>query len=160
LVVPPESHPGLYRGRRQRWSQGYVRSARALISRSIGYGTLAAAVVVAHFAFILFVMFGGLLMLRWRRAPWVHLPAAAWGAYVELTGRVCPLTPLEHWLRRSAGSGDYVGDFIDHYLVRVIYPPGLTPEIQLALGAGAVLLNCAIYAWVVRRLRLGPPARG
>ena len=122
------------------------------------YGTLAALLVLAHFAYILFVMFGGFLMLRWRKAPWVHLPAAAWGAFVELTGRICPLTPLEHSLRRSAGSGDYLGGFIEHYLVRIIYPPGLTQEIQVALGAGAILLNCAIYTWVVRRLRSGDPA--
>ena len=70
-------------------------------------------VVPAHFAYILFVMVGGLLMRRWRRAPWVHLPAAKWGAFVELTGRVCPLTPLEHWLRRSAGGGDCVGAFVE-----------------------------------------------
>jgi hypothetical protein len=119
------------------------------------YGTLATMVVLTHFAYILFVMFGGLLMLRWRKAPWVHLPAAAWGAFVELTGRICPLTPLEQWLRRSAGSGDYVGAFIEHYVVRIIYPSGLTQGIQVALGAGAILLNCAIYAWVVRRLRRG-----
>ncbi len=122
------------------------------------YGTLAALVVLAHFAYILFVMFGGLLMLRWRKAPWVHLPAATWGAFVELTGRVCPITPLEHWLRRSAGGDDYAGAFIEHYIVRIIYPPGLTQEIQVALGVGAILLNCVIYAWVVRRLRSGDQA--
>jgi len=119
----------------------------------MAYGMLATLVVVAHFAFIVFVMFGGLFTLRWRRAPWVHLPAAAWGAYVELTGSACPLTQLEHWLRGSARGGDYFGGFIEHYLVRVIYPPGLTPETQLALGVGAVLLNCAVYAWVIRHLR-------
>lgn len=119
------------------------------------YGALATLVVLAHLAFILFVMFGGLLMLRWKRAPWVHLPAAAWGAFVELTGRVCPLTPLEQWLRRAAGSGGYTGGFIDQYLVRLIYPPGLTQAMQMALGAGVVVLNCAIYAWVIRRRRSG-----
>ena len=117
------------------------------------YGTLAVLVMLAHFAYILFVMFGGLLMLRWRWVPWVHLPAAAWGAFVELTGRICPITPLEQSLRRAAGDGGYVGGFIEHYLVRIIYPPGLTQEIQVALGVGAILLNCAIYAWVVHRLR-------
>lgn len=119
------------------------------------YGALATLVVLAHLAFILFVMFGGLLMLRWKRAPWVHLPAAAWGAFVELTGRVCPLTPLEQWLRRAAGSGGYTGGFIDQYLVRLIYPPGLTQAMQMTLGAGVVVLNCAIYAWVIRRRRSG-----
>lgn len=119
------------------------------------YGALATLVVLAHLAFILFVMFGGLLMLRWKRAPWVHLPAATWGAFVELTGRVCPLTPLEQWLRRAAGSGGYTGGFIDQYLVRLIYPPGLTQAMQMTLGAGVVVLNCAIYAWVIRRRRSG-----
>ena len=119
------------------------------------YGTLATLIVLVHFAFILFVMFGGLLMLRWRWAPWLHLPAAAWGAFIEFTGRICPLTPLENRLRRLAGGGDYVGDFIDHYLVRIIYPTGLTQEMQVALGAAAILLNFAIYVWVVRRLRSG-----
>ena len=117
------------------------------------YGTLATLVVAVHFGFILFVMFGGFLALRWRRAPWLHLPAAAWGAFVELTGRVCPLTPLEVALRRAAGSGEYAGAFIDRYLVSIVYPSGLTYEMQVALGAGAVLMNVAIYAWVVRRLR-------
>ena len=121
------------------------------------YGVLAALVVLSHFGFILFVMFGGLLWLRWRRAPWLHLPAAFWGAYVELSGGVCPLTPLENDLRRAAGAAGYGGDFIEHYVVRLIYPPGLTHEMQVALGVGAVLLNVAIYAWVWRRLR---PARG
>lgn len=114
------------------------------------YGTLAALIVVAHFAFILFVMFGGLLALRWSRAPWLHLPAALWGAFVEFTGRVCPLTPLENHFRRLAGSGDYPGDFLDRYLVRLIYPDGLTREMQLALGVGVVLLNVSIYVWVLR----------
>ena len=114
---------------------------------------LATLVVVVHFAFILFVMFGGLLALRWRKAPWLHLPAAAWGAFVELTGRICPLTPLENSLRRAAGEAGYPGHFIEHYLVRLIYPAGLTPEIQITLGVGANLLNVAIYTWVLRRWR-------
>lgn len=117
------------------------------------YGVLATVVVLVHFAFILFVIVGGFLMLRWKWVPWVHLPAAAWGAFVELTGRVCPLTPLEQWLRRSAGSGAYTGGFIDQYLVRVIYPPGLTEGMQWALGVGVVVLNCVVYAWVVQRRR-------
>ncbi len=115
------------------------------------YGTLAVLVVLFHFAFILFVMFGGLLWLRWRRAPWVHLPAAVWGAGIELAGGVCPLTPLEHRLRAMAGGAAYPGGFIEHYLVRIVYPPGLTPTIQWALGIGAIVLNVAIYAWVRRR---------
>lgn len=114
-------------------------------------GTLAVFVVLFHFAFILFVMFGGLLALRWRWAPLAHFPAAVWGAWVELTGRVCPLTPLENDLRRAAGGSEYPGSFIEHYVLRIVYPPGLTHDVQLILGLGAVLLNVAIYAWVVRR---------
>ena len=115
------------------------------------YGTLATLVVLLHFAFILFVVLGGLLAVRWPRAAWVHLPLAGWGAFVELSGRVCPLTPLENRLRQMAGSGGYAGDFLDQYLVRLIYPPGLTREMQIALGIGVVLLNVGVYAWAIRR---------
>jgi hypothetical protein len=112
---------------------------------------MAVLVVLFHFAFILFVMFGGLLALRWRWAPAAHLPAAVWGAWVELTGRVCPLTPLENQLRRAAGGTGYPGSFIEHYVLRIVYPPGLTRDAQLVLGVGAVLLNVVLYAWVLRR---------
>ena len=114
------------------------------------YGTLSVLVVVVHFGFIVFVMFGGLLALRFRAAPLAHLPAAAWGAWIELSGGVCPLTPLENRLRQAAGDTEYPGSFIEHYVLRIVYPPGLTPEIQLALGVGAIALNVGIYAWVVR----------
>ena len=118
------------------------------------YGTLSVLVVLFHFAFILFVMFGGLLALRFRRAPFVHLPAAVWGAWIELSGGICPLTPLENRLRRAAGGTEYVGGFIEHSVLRIVYPPGLTPEIQMGLGIGAVLLNVGIDAWVIRRNRI------
>lgn len=122
------------------------------------YGTLAVLVVLGHLAFIVFVMLGGLLALRWRWMPWLHLPAAVWGAAVELTGGVCPLTPLENRLRRAAGGTEYLGSFIEHYLLRVVYPPGLTTEVQWGLGIGAVLLNAAVYGWVwSRRRRAGTP---
>jgi len=117
------------------------------------YGILATAVVAAHFAFILFVMFGGFLALRWRRAPWLHLPAAAWGAFVVLSGRVCPLTPLENHFRRLAGGDAYPGAFLDRYLVGIVYPEGLTREVQIVLGLGAILLNAGVYWWVRRRGR-------
>ena len=118
------------------------------------YGNLATLVVIGHFAFIVFVMFGGLLVLRWPRAAWIHLPLFFWGAYVEVAGKVCPLTPLENRLRRAAGGEEYAGGFIEHYLLPIIYPPGLTRTVQLVLGGGLVVLNVAVYAWVIRRRRL------
>jgi hypothetical protein len=118
-------------------------------------GTLAVAVVVGHFAFLLFVVFGALLTLRWRWAPWIHVPAAVWGAWIELSGGVCPLTPLENRLRRAAGGAPYPGSFIEHYILGILYPAGLTRELQLALGLGAVALNLGLYVWVARRLSGG-----
>lgn len=110
-------------------------------------------VVVLHAAFVLFVVFGGLLALRWPAAAWLHLPAAAWGALIEFTGWICPLTPLENALRLRAGDETYAGDFVARYLLAALYPEGLSRDIQLALGAGVVILNAAIYAFVLRRSR-------
>ena len=120
------------------------------------YGNLATLVVVGHFAFLLFVMFGGLLVLRWRRVVWIHIPCFLWGSWIELTGGICPLTPLENRLRRAAGQSEYVGSFIEHYIMAVMYPAGLTRTIQLGLAVGLVLLNLGIYAWVLRRRRTDP----
>jgi len=117
----------------------------------MAYGLLANLVIALHLAFVLFAALGGLLAVRWRWFPWLHLPAAVWGAFVEVTGRTCPLTPLENWLRSAAGGSGYEGDFVEHYLVPIVYPPGLTPGIQLALGALLVVVNGAIYAAVWRR---------
>ena len=115
------------------------------------YGNLATLVVLGHFAFILFVMLGGLAVLRWPGAAWLHLPCFLWGGGVIATGGICPLTPLEHDLRRAAGGSPYAGSFIDHYIVSIVYPAGLTRGIQIALAIGLVLLNVAIYVWVLRR---------
>jgi len=117
------------------------------------YGVLADGVVVAHLAFVVFVVVGGFLALRWRGLVWLHLPCALWGAYVELAGEVCPLTPLENRLRRMAGEGGYGGGFIERYLMPVLYPGELTREIQMALGVGVIVLNVAVYAVLVRRAR-------
>ena len=114
---------------------------------------LADGVVLLHLAFVLFVLFGGLLALRWPRAAWAHIPAAAWGVAIEFFGWICPLTPLENDLRARAGRESYEGDFIGRYLLPVIYPEGLTREVQLLLGTGALLLNVAIYWMVLRRGR-------
>ncbi len=117
------------------------------------YGLAAEAVVVFHFAFVLFVVLGGLLVRRWPRVAWVHLPCAVWGALIELTGLICPLTPLEKWLRDQAGLASYGGGFIAHYIVPVLYPAGLTRGVQLALAVFVVALNLAVYAgwWRSRR---------
>lgn len=114
---------------------------------------LADALVLLHFAFIVFVLLGGLLA-AWRRAlAALHLPALAWASYTELTATVCPLTPWENALRHAAGEAGYGGGFIEHYLIRVIYPPGLTPAIQVSLAIGLFALNVAIYLWVWRQGR-------
>jgi hypothetical protein len=115
-------------------------------------------VVAIHFAFILFVVGGGLLVLRYPRLAWVHVPAAAWGAGIELVGGICPLTPLENALRRAAGEAGYHGGFIEHYLLPLIYPAGLTPAVGLVLGLGVLLVNGALYALLWRRRRRGRAA--
>lgn len=111
------------------------------------------AVLLVHAAFILFVLFGAVLTIRWRWFPLVHLPALAWGVFVELTGRVCPLTPLENSLRLSAGQSGYSGGFIEHYILAIIYPSGLTLEVQWALAAIVVVVNVLIYGWILHRRR-------
>ena len=110
--------------------------------------------LLAHLAFIAFAAFGALVTLVWRRAPWLHLPAATWGVVIELCGGTCPLTPLENALRRAAGARGYAGGFLEHYLVPVVYPPGLSARAQVALGLALALLNAALYAWLLRRHRL------
>ena len=117
------------------------------------YGPLAEVVVVVHFCFVLFVLFGGLLALRWRWVRWVHLPAAVWGALISFAGWICPLTPLEKWLRRQGGQGGYEGSFIEHYILALLYPRGLTRPVQLALGLIVIALNVYIYSRVFSRSR-------
>lgn len=115
----------------------------------MGYRLLADLVVILHLGFLVFTVLGGLLVFRWRWFPWIHLPAAVWGGFVEVTGRVCPLTALENWLRHAGGDPGYERDFIDRYVIPIVYPPGLTREIQLVLGALLITVNGAIYlmAW-------------
>jgi hypothetical protein len=115
------------------------------------YHVLAELVVLLHAAFVLVVVFGGLAVLRWPRLAWIHLPAAAWGALIEIAGWVCPLTPLENSLRRMGGETGYGRGFIEHYIVPVLYPPGLTRGTQVGLGIAVVLLNSAIYGWMLAR---------
>jgi hypothetical protein len=111
---------------------------------------LADAVVLVHLGFILFAVSGGLLVLRWRRCAWLHIPAVIWAALVEFMGWVCPLTPLENRLRLAEGQSAYEAGFIEHYVLPVLYPPALTQELQLALGVGLLILNLGIYALVLR----------
>ena len=118
------------------------------------YRLLADAVLVIHFAFIAFAVVGASLLL-WRCVPrWVmfiHLACAAWASYVMFSGRICPLTPLENYLRKLGGEAGYSGGFIERYLLSIIYPAGITREFQTALGISVLLINFAIYAVVIYR---------
>ena len=107
-------------------------------------------VVLLHLAYIVFVAIGGLLVLRWPKLAWVHLPAAAWGVLVELTGWICPLTPLENRLRVATGGAEYSGGFIDRYIMPIVYPPGLTPSLQIGLGCAVIALNLMVYGLIFR----------
>lgn len=115
--------------------------------------TLADLVLVLHLAFILFAVAGGVLALRWRWVPFVQIPAASWGVLVEVSGMLCPLTPLENSLRRAAGSSGYTGGFVEQYLVPIVYPESLTQPSQLALAGVVLVTNGLVYAAVYRRRR-------
>ena len=115
---------------------------------------LADTVLALHLLFIVYGVFGAALLWRWPRGVWLHLPAALWGVFVEFSGAVCPLTPLENWLREKAGAQGYAGSFLGHYLLPLIYPYALTREVQVLLGAGVVLVNVLLYAlWLSRHRR-------
>jgi len=112
------------------------------------YPLLADAVLIVHLLFVFFVLGGGLLVWRWRWMAWLHLPAAAWGAVVEYTGWICPLTPLENWLREQGSRIGNEHDFIALYLLPLLYPGELTRNIQLLLGTVVIVLNAAVYWWL------------
>lgn len=112
----------------------------------MGYRLLADAVLVVHLAFIVFVVLGGFAVLRWPRLAGLHLPAVVWGAWIEFSGSICPLTPLEIGLRARGGGLSYQGGFIEHYVTALIYPDGLDRRQQVVLGTFVLLLNAAIYA--------------
>jgi len=117
------------------------------------YRILADATAVLHLAFVLFVALGGFLVLRWPRLAWIHLPAAVWGALIEITNWTCPLTPLENFFRERGGIEGYGDDFIAYHLFRWIYPEGLTRNLQLAIAAFVIAVNAAIYAALIARRR-------
>lgn len=123
-------------------------------------GIAATGVLLLHLAFILFVAAGALLVLRWQWLAWLHVPAAAWGVYIELSGGLCPLTTVENRLRRAAGDHAYTTDFIDHYVTLLIYPPGLTRPVQVGLAVAVLLINAAVYGVLLWRRHRRRTERG
>ena len=119
----------------------------------MSYRWAADAVRLLHLAYIVFVMLGALLALCWRWIPFVQIPAAGWGIFAELTGRICPLTLVENDLRIRAGASGYGESFVEHYLLRVIYPDGLTSAVQAGLAVLVLGVNAAIYGWLLHRRR-------
>ncbi len=105
--------------------------------------------VVVHFAFIVFVIFGGLLVLKWGKVSILHIPSVLWGALIEFKGWICPLTPLENHFREAAGGVGYTGGYINYYLMPIIYPEGLTQGIQIVLGVIVLAINLCVYGLVV-----------
>jgi hypothetical protein len=117
------------------------------------YWILADLTVILHFGFVCFVVIGALLAFRWRWIVFAHLPAVVWGALIEYQGWVCPLTPLEQHFRRMAGQEGYAGGFIEYYLLPVLYPAGLTRDVQMVLGSLVIVVNILIYVWLIKRIR-------
>ena len=120
------------------------------------YRIAADMVLMTHFAFILLVVAGALAVFRYPWFVWIHVPAASWGAFVELTGRICPLTTLENFLRIHAGQEGYANSFVEQYILPVIYPVGLTRQVQLLLAGLVVAVNAIIYATILLRKRAAP----
>ena len=117
------------------------------------YRWLADLVVIVHALFVVFVLVGAFLALRWRWIVWLHVPAAVWGVLIEYGGWICPLTPLENSLRVRAGQSTYSGDFIQHYLLGALYPQGLTRATQFVLGSTALLVNVVAYTLLIQQIR-------
>lgn len=126
----------------------------------MSYALLADAVVVLHVAYIAYLLLGALLVRRWRLTLWPHLAAVAWGVWVAATGGICPLTPLEISLRVRAGQAGYRGGFVEHYVLPVLYPEGLTRGVLVAEAVLVIAVNVALYAWVWRAWRLARDDRG
>jgi hypothetical protein len=121
------------------------------------YRLLADLTAVIHGAFVAYVVLGGLLVFRWPKSAWLHLPAALWGAIIELTGWTCPLTPLEIHFRRLGIDAGYHGGFIEHYLLPALYPEQLTRSIQMLLGVLVAVVNAGIYGWLLSSRRKNKP---
>ena len=119
------------------------------------YLFLANYILTLHLLFIVFVVFGGLLVFYLRWMVWLHIPAFLWGALIEFSGWICPLTPLENHFRRLAGQGGYDSGFIQNYLLKIIYPDGLTPQIQIFLGFGVLIINLFVYGIYIKKKRVG-----
>ena len=115
------------------------------------YQWLADAVLLVHLGFVVFVVIGGVAILRWPRLAWVHLPAVIWAVLIEYAGWICPLTPLENALRQAGGEAAYAGGCIDHYVAIVLYPDGLSRSVQVVLGSLLLALNATVYWRLVRR---------
>jgi len=116
-----------------------------------GYAVLAGGVVLAHLLFVAFAVAGAFLALRWRWVPWIHVPAVLWAAFIEFSGGICPLTPIENQLRAAAGLDHYSGDFIAEYLFPLLYPEGLPRQAQVVVGSLVVVINVAAYGWLFAR---------
>lgn len=114
---------------------------------------LADLTVILHLLFIVFVLLGALLLLKWHKLIWLHLPCLFWGVMVELMGWYCPLTPMENYFRQQAGLEMYAGDFVMQYIMPIIYPPDLTREFQLLFGITVLLMNIGIYSYLFWRSR-------
>jgi hypothetical protein len=117
------------------------------------FQVLADGVVILHLCFILFVIFGGIIAVFWPKVLWMQIPCVMWGICIELTGFICPLTPLENYLWQLSGRLPYSGDFIIHYIEPVIYPEGLTRDLQIMMGLLVILSNGIIYGWLLSRKR-------
>lgn len=117
------------------------------------YCIAADLVVLIHFAFILFVLAGGFLVIKWHKVSLLHIPAAVWGVLIEFTGGICPLTPLENKFRLAGGEAGFSGDFIEKYIVSLIYPEGLTRWVQILLGLAVILVNISIYGYLLWQRR-------
>ena len=115
------------------------------------YYYLAAGLVILHALFVCFVVIGGVLCIKWRKLIWLHIPAVIWGIFIELSGWICPLTPLENYFRHKAGISVYSDDFISHYLIPILYPESLTRQIQILLAITVLIINIVVYTYLVRQ---------